>query len=172
MIKNKIAKRIRFLNKFSSQNAPQEIQSILPDILKLAQEEYDKWEQDEEGYAEGYGYGGICHLIAEQIANRISANGIICTTVSSDHEVHVYTVIRLPKSSQNPGVYQIDIRPYIYESGGGYTWKKLPDVIFDESDIEVSRLSPDPRDFKEYIGEWEEEASEEMEEEGSFIPRN
>jgi len=29
----------------------------------------------------------------------------------------------------------VDIPPYTYETGGGYNWKKIPDVTFDASDI-------------------------------------
>ena len=168
---NDISKRIRLIKKYSSSKIPQEIKTILPELINAAQEEYDKWEQDEEGYGESYGYGGICHLIAERIIDRISAAGITCTTVSSDHEVHVYSVIRLPNSSATPGIYEVDIRPYIYETGGGYIWKKIPYIKFDESCIDVTMLSPNPKDFKEYIGEYDE-IDEDMEEDDGFIPKN
>jgi len=40
-------------------------------------------------------------------------------------------------------------------TGGGYNWKKIPDVKFDKSDITVELLDPDPNSFREYTGEYE-----------------
>jgi hypothetical protein len=35
--------------------------------------------------------------------------------------------------------YEIDIHPSTYETGGGYDWKKIPDVVFDGDDIFIGR---------------------------------
>jgi hypothetical protein len=127
---------------------PPDLKRLIPKLLKAAQEQYDSWNQDEDGIDEEVGSGGICHLIADRHVEVISKAGIDCTTVSSSHEVHVYTVAVLPS-----GVWLIDIRPENYERGGGYTWKKLPSVRFHHSDLTIELLSADPEDFSEYTEE-------------------
>ena len=121
-----------------------------PRIVRVAQKQYDDWTVDEEGYDEEVGGGGICHLIADEIVEVLDKHDVMATTVSSSHEVHVYVVARVPT-----GVWQIDIRPHVYERGGGYSWTKIPGVTFDASDVEVDRLSSNPRDFKEYVEDWQ-----------------
>jgi hypothetical protein len=138
--------RARGVARAGRRDIPPEIQAVMPDLVRVAQREYDDWQQDAEGYDEEVGSGGICHLIADKMAGVLSDKNVMCTTVSSSHEVHVYVVVQLPS-----GVWNVDIRPHVYERGGGYTWKKIPDVSFEEADIDVDRLSPFPEDFGEYV---------------------
>jgi len=115
-------------------------------LAKAAQKVYDDWEQDEEGYSEEYGTGGICQDIASEIADKLNDKGIDCTTVSAQMgEQHVWIVGKFKE-----GIYEIDIYPQTYERGGGYTWKKVPKVKFSRSDLIVDMLSPDPKDFDDY----------------------
>jgi hypothetical protein len=60
-------------------------------------------------------------------------------------EQHVYVIAKT-----EDGVYEVDIPPYIYETGGGYCWKKKQGVKFDDSCIVVNKLSSDPDDFAQY----------------------
>lgn len=118
---------------------------ILPEI----QDVYDNWKQDENGIDVMLGSGGIYQDIAEKICSVLIENDIECTTVSQEFdEQNVYTVAKM-----NDGVYIIDVSPYTYETGGGYNWKKIPNVIFEESDIIIKRISPDVDDYNSYIYE-------------------
>lgn len=128
---------------------PDQIQQLMPAIVQAAQRVYRGWQQDPEGHDEELGTGGICHLISEEIVGIADAAGITCTSVSSTHEVHVYTVLRLPRL----GVWMVDIHPNVYERGGGYTWRKIPDVQFSEQDITVELLDRDPGAFERYVDE-------------------
>ena len=131
---------------------PAEIASLLPEIVRVAQEQYDAWQQDEEGFDEEYGEGGICHLIAEDMSSVLAPKARACTTVSSMHEVHVYVVVKLPS-----GVWRVDIEPHVYETGAAYTWKKRPNVTFTEDDVTVERLSASPKDFPDFVEDgWSE----------------
>jgi hypothetical protein len=136
----------------SRQYIPPELQRLVPEFLRVAQEVYDAWELDDEGYDWQVGSGGICHLIADEIAGVVSTVAKTCSTVSATHEVHVYTVAAL-----DSGVWLIDIRPWVYETGGGYSWKKIPEVNFEEADLTFDQLSCDPRDFREFVDEGYEE---------------
>jgi hypothetical protein len=48
------------------------------------------------------------------------------------------------------GCYEVDIPPSVYETGGGYNWKKKDGIKFTPSDLVVHRLSSDPEDFSQY----------------------
>ena len=132
-------------NNYSEKLLNQLKKSIVPKVQKV----YDEWNQNEEGYDEMLGFGGICQDIADAIADVISDTGIECTTVSQQTgEQHVYVVAKM-----EDGVYNIDISPYTYETGGGYSWKKIPDVEFDERDIIINRLDSDKNNYFTYIDE-------------------
>lgn len=123
-----------------------DIKQLVPQFIIVAQKIYDSWDQSDPENDELNG-GGICHLIADEIAGVLQQNGIDAVTVSAQiGEQHVYTVCNVRE-----GVFEVDISPSAYESGGGYTWRKTHDVIFDTNDIIINMLSPLPRDFKDYI---------------------
>lgn len=132
---------------------------MLQKIAAIAQKEYDAWAQNEEGYDEELGSGGICHLIAEELAGILSMAGIEATTVSSCHEQHVYVVAKFRE-----GVYQIDVPYHTYERGGGFTWKKLPGIVFDTSHVSIHRIDGNPRNFKNYIDIMEDQEINETDE--------
>jgi hypothetical protein len=128
-------------------SSSQDIKSLLPEIVAAVQAVYTAWEQDEEGMDEELGAGGVCQDIAEAICSVLAEKGIECSTVSAQvGEQHVYTIAQL-----SDGVFAIDIPPSVYESGGGYTWKKLKDVVFKPSDIYLDKISDDPEDFENYL---------------------
>lgn len=115
-----------------------------------AQAVYDAWDQDEEGYCDAYGDGGICHDIAGAICDVLSEYGFPCTTFSfSIGEVHVTAV-----TASNDGTFFVDIHPSWYETGGGYCWRKIPGVTFTPDMISLEMVSPDPADFEEYAGDY------------------
>jgi len=118
----------------------------LQKLVNAAQKEYDLWDENEDEYAGG----GICHLLADKIIDELYNQGIDSTSVSQQcGEVHVFVVAKLSE-----GVISIDINPYRYETGGGYNWKKIPDVRFDVGDIVIDIIDPDPSKFEEYTEQW------------------
>ena len=133
-------------------NSIKEIEPIRDELAAAAQKEYDDWIQDEEDYNEELGGGGICHLIAEKLIDVLYNHGINrCQTVSSCHEQHVYVVGQFRE-----GIYLIDVPYQYYETGGGFTWKKIPNVKFSGDYIHVYRLDNNPRNLKQYTDEMEE----------------
>lgn len=119
------------------------LKALVPKFVLVAQKVYDGWIQDENDELNG---GGICQNIADEISGVCNMNGIDATTVSAQvGEQHVWCVAKVRE-----GIFEIDIPPSVYETGGGYTWKKIPDVKFDANDIYINRLSSDPNDFDEY----------------------
>lgn len=127
------------------------IEKLKPELTKAAQRKYDRWQQDESGYDEEVGYGGICQDIAEEMANILNQHGIDSTTVDSQGvgDQHVWVV-----SKTQEGIYSVDIPPYVYETGGGFNWTKKPDIEIDPSDIVIYGISNDPDDWEDYVGDY------------------
>lgn len=123
-----------------------QIKDLRPELASAAQKVYDEWDQNEEGFCDWLGYGGICQDIADAMAEVLGKHGIDCTTFSQEvGEQHVFVIAKT-----DDGVFSVDIPPYLYETGGGYCWKKIPDVKFDSRYVVISGLSSDPEDFDQY----------------------
>lgn len=115
-------------------------------LASAAQAVYDAWEQDEEGHDEEYGGGGICHDIADAMAEALGHAGIEAASVTqSVGEVHVFVVAKFAE-----GVYSVDIPPYLYEKGSAYTWTKVPGVKFRPEDIDLYLVDRNPEKFEDY----------------------
>ena len=124
-----------------------DIMSLRPQLAKAAQKVYDEWDQSGEDGDPELGFGGICQDIAEAIADVLNHHDIEAGTVSqSIGEQHVYTIAKL-----DDGVFEIDIHPYTYERGAGYTWKKVPGVKFKPEDISITLIDDDPKKYEEMI---------------------
>lgn len=134
-----------------AQDSESVLRSLAPQFAQAAQNIYNQWDASDPDYGDAeVGFGGICHLIADEIASVIHDNtDFECATMSSDFEVHVNVVVRTPD-----GIYLVDIRPYHYETGGGYTWKKIPDVVFDTSHIDIDLLTHNPNEWSNYSEEY------------------
>ena len=144
---NEQISRIRNIMVLNEQTDTDILFSLKSKLAHSAQEVYDEWEQDENGYCDMLGEGGICQDIADAMADVLSDNGIECSTVSQETgEQHVYVVAKT-----EDGVYNVDIPPYLYETGSGYCWKKIPDVEFDERYIVIDGLTSDPDEYYDYI---------------------
>jgi hypothetical protein len=108
---------------------------LKPQLAAAAQKVYDAWNQDPNGDDAELGVGGLCQDVAYGMASVLGDAGIECTTVSAEiGEQHVWVVARTPSGD----VYDVDINPYRYETGGGYAWRKTPDVVFTPDDVEIN----------------------------------
>ena len=117
--------------------------NLRSDIARVAQQVYNKWDEDEDEYAGG----GICHLIAEEIVNYLSDKNLDAVSFScSVGENHVMVAVEYDDNA-----YIIDISPHVYETGGGYSWNKIQDVEFTPNDIDISLA---PEDFSAYSEEY------------------
>lgn len=103
----------------------QRIKEIRQKLIDVAQDEYDNWEQDEDGYNDEYGTGGICHLIADRMIDVLhkeftSHNKEIFAVSKTLSDVqHVNVLIAL-----DDGIYELDLPYQRYETGGGFQWKR------------------------------------------------
>lgn len=133
------------------------LKSLTSDFVKAAQEIYDEWDEHPDVY---FG-GGICHLIADAFVEIISNNfpQYTVSTFTRDDIQHVETIVYNidPDALNDEDIDEesdietvmIDLNPYIYENGGGFSWTKIPDVEFENNDITFYRTYTD----RKYIGE-------------------
>lgn len=122
------------------------VNKAMPKLLQAVQQCYNNWEQDAEGHDEELGTGGICQDFAQVMCDILSDMGVECTQAFAQiGEQHVWVVAKFQE-----GVYEIDIYPHHYEKGGGYNWRKIPNVKFNKNMVTVKMLSPDPDDFNQY----------------------
>jgi len=123
----------------------QQLKQKAPELVKAAQKVYDDWDQSDPDEGDWQvGHGGICHLIVDAMLDVL--NDFDATSLSLDTEVHVIMVVKLKE-----GVFSVDLPHSIYEKGGGYNWTKLPDVVFESSDLAIDKISGNPEDFNEYL---------------------
>ena len=138
---------MKYLKYFENNNLLQEVISTLkPQLAQAAQSIYDAWEQDEEGFAEMYGGGGICDDIAKIMCDVIDKNtsfGSFYLYNEYDYHTSIYVYDNGTKECCN-----VDISPYYYEEGAAYTWKKIPEVEFISSMVSIRRV-----DYEDYIDE-------------------
>ena len=115
-------------------------------FASAAQQVYDDWIQDENDDLNG---GGICQDIADAIATVVSHNiqtadaGVISSACG---EQHVWCIV-----TNGQEAYEVDIPYNTYETGGGYSWKKIPNVRFNPNDIAITWIKPeDAKNALEY----------------------
>ena len=119
---------------------------------------YVSWQQDESGYDEEVGYGGICNMVADAIADVLFKHQISCKTYSAEED-HT-AVIAATKTE----CYGIDVHWTHYEICKGlYCYTKIKDV---EITPELVSVHPEYREMlqDEYTDELPEEWQEEPEE--------
>lgn len=106
-------------------NLQQHLISLRPQITIAAQLVYDQWEPDEFG-------GGICDEISSAISDVLSVAGIDSTEGGHDGDEHSYVV-----AYDDTEAFVVDIPYDVYETGGGYSWEKTPDVVFSPNDVAI-----------------------------------
>ena len=141
--------KAKFLRKASDLKT--KLNAFRSQLATIAQKEYDDWDASDEVNGDGeVGFGGICHIIAEAWGDFLSGQGYNVSTWSHSDEVHVSLMVwEEPEAAevddededfaQDIEVINVDLNPYTYEKGGGYSWKKVPNVTIDPSDITLYR---------------------------------
>jgi hypothetical protein len=105
----------------------QDLQALKSKLAEAAQKVYDEWEQDAEGVDEEVGIGGICDLICTSVGSVISEEiaDVAILPGGQEGDDHAYVV-----AQKNGEAFGVDIPAGVYESGGGYNWRKKPGVKF------------------------------------------
>lgn len=103
-----------------------ELLALRPRLAAAAQKVYDDWEQDEDGMDEMLGSGGICSEIAVAFQGVIERQALDTQYFEGGQEGddHGFLVVQ-----RDDEAYGVDIPPGVYESGGGYNWRKKVGVV-------------------------------------------
>jgi hypothetical protein len=132
------------------------IEALRPAFCQAAQAVYDAWDQDKNGVDWRYGEGGICDAISESMSAVIqdAIDGPIWSREGSqegsDHSFLVVTTLR-------EGCF-LNIPHWIYETGGGYVWKKKKGVIFREKHVEIDSISEG--ELQSFLDAWRHDAGD------------
>lgn len=103
--------------------------SLRPEMIISAQKVYDSWDEEEPG--------GICDEIANEIGGIIAQNiaNIELDEYGHDGDDHAAVIASLGDEK-----YVVDISAHLYETGGGYSWDKIPGVLFGIDDVMIIPL--------------------------------
>ena len=110
------------------------IRLLAPEIAHEAQLIYDSWEGEDDPEV---GSGGICDEIANAIGGVIASHIEDVELDEAYAEGDDHSAVLASFGSER---YVVDISYWIYESGGGYSWKKREGVKFKPSDIIIERV--------------------------------
>lgn len=120
--------------------------NIRGDLILAAQKIYNEWKQDEDGYDEVYGSGGICDDIAGAMCSVIySKTEYGCFTLYNEYDCHTSAYVY---DIEKKLLYMVDIPPYVYETGTAYTWRKIKDVEFFIRNVTIEEY-----DYDDYLNE-------------------
>ena len=111
-----------------------ELEALRPQFAAAAQEVYDEWEPTEDFS------GGICDEVASALEGVINSNLERCSTRPGGWDGDDHANIIVGRGNE---AYWVDINPDIYETGGGFIWEKIPDVIFSPDDIIIAETGTD-----------------------------
>lgn len=114
-----------------------ELEGLKPQLAKAAQKVLDEWEQDEEGFDCELGGGGACDLVSSAMSDVIydKLPDVEIVPGGQEGDDHAWIVAYRPSSREAFGV---DIPPGAYETGGGYSWTKIPDAKVSARDVDIS----------------------------------
>lgn len=115
----------------------QELFQLRPQMASAAQTIYDSWTQDENGFDEEVGAGGICDQISEEIGGVIGLAGIDCEFEEAGQDGDDHSALIVSRGAER---YIVDIPYHLYETGGGYSWKKIPGVQFSPDSVEIFKV--------------------------------
>lgn len=101
-------------------------------FANAAREVHYEWDQDDNGVCEWRGSGGICDDVSDAIGDVLARYNIDSTDGGQEGDSHAYRV-----AYDDTEAFGIDIAPDIYETGGGYSWKKRKDAVFPPEVVEI-----------------------------------
>ena len=153
-IDDKKRKNSRFV-KFANPTSLSQLNAIKSSLAEVAQAVYDEWDQDEDGHDEEFGSGGICDVVAAKMADVVQRRTNLAAMTLHNSEID-HTFVLAYKYSEDPEeceLYQVDIPYQVYETGGYYKFKKIPDVEMDASDVVIKDWTHMWDDFFDEQGE-------------------
>lgn len=125
----------------------QQLLALRPKLAEVAQSVVDSWQQDEDGWDEDFGSGGVCDRVAEEMSSIIgnALPDVRITDGGQDGDDHAFIIVY-----DESEAYAVDVPPSVYETGGGYSWKKRQDAEVTPDDVVVWKVD------RELMPDWDE----------------
>lgn len=126
------------------------LNKLKPKFARAAQNIYDTWDQNEEGFDPEYGTGGICDQIAEQMGWALVGDLGSVGTVDGGlpGEDHAWIIVYNDKEA-----FGVDLPSRVYESGYNYQWTKIAGVQISPDDIDTFEVDHSDLEFAEGLDE-------------------
>lgn len=106
------------------------LEGVRSQLAAAAQHVYDAWQPNDEEGDDEYGFGGICDAVARAMSEVLSALPVSLIDGGQDGDDHAWIIAYTESEAMG-----IDIPPSVYETGGGYSWTKIPDVTIQPDDV-------------------------------------
>ena len=133
----------------SAKPIPPDLMEARAEIAKSAQSVVDEWVQDKDGMDNVYGAGGPCDEIARAIGSILAGKGYDIDDGGQEGDDHAFVI-----ASRDSRSFIVDIPSQVYETGGGYVWRKregisiLPQyVIIEEIDFVKTASTNSDREY-------------------------
>ena len=116
------------------------LEALRSELALAAQAVVDEWQQDEEGVDEELGGGGVCDRVSDAMSSVVSnkIDGVEFTEGGQPGDDHAYFIVY-----DEDEAFAVDIPPSVYETGGGYSWKKRQDAKIEPADISIYEVERD-----------------------------
>lgn len=114
------------------------LNSLRPLLAKAAQQVYNSWHPEDE--YDDFGGGGICDAVSNEMAGVIYSRLRIRAEVEEgghEGDDHAWLIV-----SRGEETYGVDIPPGVYETGGGYSWEKIPGVHISPGHVNIWWIGP------------------------------
>ena len=103
------------------------LRSLRSRFARAAQRVYDKWDPEDEWGGRGGICDDVCGAMMDVVPGDVEVD--VGGQPGSDHApLLVYT---------DDEAYIVDIPASVYETGGGYSWEKIPGVRISSRDVQV-----------------------------------
>lgn len=118
----------------------EELERLRPNLAAAAQRIVDEWEQDEEGLDPDLGSGGVCDRISDALGDVIfgEVDGVNVTEGGWEGDDHAWIIVY-----DDSDAFAVDIPPGVYETGGGYSWKKIEGAQIGPEDVVIEKVDRD-----------------------------
>lgn len=149
----KLAERAMRLTRLldeSSDSLLRRVESLAGEFVTKSQELLDSWDQSDPEFGDPeLGFGGICQDIADGFCDICSAHDIDCIPVDNNGmgDQHVWAIAYDEDTGE---AVSIDINPYTYERGSGYTWTKIEGVVLGVDDVQITKTDYPKELIEEY----------------------
>jgi len=134
------------LKKAAFQRGPlyRRLNSLRTLLAKAAQKVYNSWRPEDE--FDDFGGGGICDEVSNEMSDVIySYLKIEADIQEGGHQGDDHAWLIVSKGNE---AYGVDIPSRVYETGGGYSWQKIPGIRISPRHVNIWWIGP--RDLREY----------------------